>query len=150
MGESRTWIRRLLPVAAIVLCAAAGPGPHGTPEEEILVGQLDKGGRVLLVGSDADGWGIRVETPGTASVRQLEPVRVKAYQSETEITDLTAGYRSVRKSGDGYVCVGDLSPVDGVVLRFEDTWSVAGALNLSRTVRVAGASPCGFFSAFTF
>ncbi len=150
MGKTRMQLRRALPVAAIVLCAAAGPVPSRAPEE-ILVGQLDRGGRVLLVGSDAEGWGIRVEAPGIASVTQREPVRAKAYRSETDVTDLTARYRSIRRSGDGYLCVGELSPVDGVVLRFEDTWSVAGtALNLSRTVRVAGASHGGFFSAVTF
>jgi len=75
MGETRTWIRRSLPVAAIGLCAAVGPAPYKTPQEEILVGQLENGGRVLLVGSDAEAWGIRVEAPGTASVTQLQPVR---------------------------------------------------------------------------
>jgi len=55
MGEIGRRTRRVLPVAAIVLCAAAGPVRHGAPQEPVLVGQLVNGGRVLLVGSDAEG-----------------------------------------------------------------------------------------------
>ena len=43
MRETRTKIRRALPVAAIVLCAIAGPVPYGAPQEEALVGELDTG-----------------------------------------------------------------------------------------------------------
>jgi len=159
MGRTGTRIRYSSLLTAIMLCAGASPvrsAPPQTvrsaaPQEDALIGRLDNGGRVLLVGSDAKGWGIRVEAPGMASVTQLEPVRARAYQSETDITDLAAAYRSIRRSGDDYVCVGQLAPVDGVALRFEDTWSVTGeALHLSRSVRVEGTAHGGFYSAVTF
>ena len=124
MGKTRMQLRRALPVAAIVLCAAAGPVPSRAPEE-ILVGQLDRGGRVLLVGSDAEGWGIRVEAPGIASVTQREPVRAKAYRSETDVTDLTARYRSIRQNYLAVLNVDGVHITRSIFLSVVSSWHVA-------------------------
>jgi len=151
MGGRMKWIHRWILMASTILFAVAAPVLRAAPQEGTLIGQFDNGGRALLVGSDANGWGVRVEAPGMASVTQSQPVRARAYESETEVSDLAVGYRSIRRSGSGYIGAGELSPVDGVVLRFEDTWSVSGsALRLSRRVQVEGSAHGGFFSAVTF
>lgn len=89
-------------------------------EEEILIDPLASGGRALLVQLPSKEWGLRVEMPGMASATQTQPVRLKIYESEAKITDVAAGYRSVRKTPTGLLCEGQVVPVEGLGLRFED------------------------------
>lgn len=112
------------------------------------MGQLSTGGKVLAIQSPSKEWGIRVDSPGMACVALAQPIRLKVYESEAAIRDLAAGYRSLEKTNSGFVGRGELTPVKGVVLRFEDRWSISGpALTLARKVTASGSAYGGFYSA---
>jgi len=90
------------------------------PEETVLVGHLSIGGKVLAVSSGAGEWGIRVETPGKASVSQSQPIRLCIYESEAKIVDVSGGYKALEKTSSGFTGKGELFPLPGVAVKFED------------------------------
>lgn len=112
------------------------------------LGDLATGAKVVAVQSPSKEWGIEIESPGLASVRQLQPVRLELYEGEAKITESAAGYKSIKKTTDGFVGQAEITPLKGVVFRVEDRWTVSGpVLTVARKVAVSGSAPGGFFSA---
>jgi hypothetical protein len=114
------------------------------------LGELATGAKVLAVQTPSKEWGIGVESPGLASVRQLQPVQLELNEGEARITESAAGYNSIKKTTDGFVGLAEITPLKGVVLRVEDRWTIAGSvLSVARKVTVSGNAYGGFLSGIT-
>jgi hypothetical protein len=132
-------------VALMVACCACAPS--WSAEQ---LGSLSNGAKVLAVESKPGVWGIRVESSGKASVEIVHPLRLLWYEAEDKISEVAAGYRSIKKTESGLTGEGELAAAKGVVVRFTDRWTFSGqVLRLSRKLAVSGTAPGGFFSRLT-
>ena len=144
MGLANRRSARLL-AATAAFAALALPGC--TQKESLVLGQLDNQGRVTFTRGD-DGWGIRIDNPGRASMYQVRPLQLRTLADSVPGPDLAAGYTSVSKDGNTVVGRGELAPAPGVTVQFEDRWSIAGpVLEFAREVAVHGSAAGGFNSA---
>jgi len=134
---------RLLP-ALLAFAVVAAPA---AAQNELQLGQLANQGRVTFT-RGPDGWGIRIDNPGRASMAQAQPLQLRTFADSEPGRDLAAGYTSVTRDGDAVVGRGQLAPAPGVSVQFEDRWGIAGpVLNLQRQVAVHGSAAGGFDSA---
>lgn len=134
-------------VAVAALCVAAvhaGPKPlQAQNDSPLILGQLTTGGTVSFT-RGPDDWGIRIQNPGRASMMQAHPVQLRTLEDSVPIA---TGYSSITRVGDAVVGRGQLTPASGVVIAFEDHWSLDGAaLRVERDVAVDGSAPGGFAS----
>ncbi|NJD11765.1 MAG: hypothetical protein FIB01_15435, partial [Gemmatimonadetes bacterium] len=146
---------RLLLGAALLLTAVRALPAQEAPAP-LVVGTLGTGATVSLIRSAESGkWGIDVSGPGTPHVSQAQPARVEVFAGnvaadeyfQDDIRQLASGYSSVDTAAGGVIGVAELSYDSGVRFRFEDRWSVSGAvLSVQRTVTVAGTAAGGFLS----
>jgi hypothetical protein len=134
---------RLL-AATLALAASALPAQA---QNELALGQLANQGRVTFTRT-GDGWGIRIDNPGRASMYQARPLQVRTTKESALSPEFAAaGYNSVNKDGNVVVGRGQLAPASSVTVEFTDRWSIAGSvLNLDRRVAVQGSAPGGFNS----
>jgi len=150
-------IYRLSPVILILLLCFSGcrkqadSGTGKVSGKEILIGRLETSGIVRLIPSEDGRWGIEVQIPGKASVKQSKPAKLQTFKEQAEIKTIAAGYSSVRKTANGFIGQADITGPDGAVLHFKDEWTIAGpVLSVDRLVTVKGNSPAGFLTAIKF
>jgi len=126
------------------------PTPVESSSQSKPLGALATGAKVVSVQTPSKEWGIGVESPGLASVRQMQPVRLELYEGEAKITESAAGYNSIKKTTDGFVGLAEITALKGVVFRVEDRWTIAGSvLSVARNVTISGNAYGGFLSGIT-
>lgn len=117
----------------------------------LVLGRLPSRATVSVIRAAGDAWGIEIAGAAAPRLRQLQPARLELYRPEEDIRQLAAGYKTVRKSADGFEARAEIVCGENVVFRFQDYWSLNGAvLSLRRKMEVAGNAPGGFFSSIVF
>ncbi len=115
--------------------------------EGVLLGQLATSARVLAERSPSGEWGLRIESPGRASMVQPHPVRLQVYVDESRSDELCVDYQALRETAEGLVGEVQVRVREGVSLQVEDLWSLAdSAVVVRRRLVVRGDAPGGFLS----
>ncbi len=136
-------MQALLPVWLAVAALAAG--------QEIELGRLAGGEKVVAVKAPAGGWSLAVEDGGKVFARLANPVSLEFYNDGWPAAPLLSAYQTFMAAPGGHVGRAAVKTATGVEFSVEDTWTVAGAeLRLSRRLAVKGQGRGGFLSAVTF
>lgn len=141
----------ILLVILALACVCSSTAALAAAPEVIPLGSLSTGAEVSAVQSPAGQWGIRIESPGMASVSQAQPVRLEVYENASKIIQVAVGYKSLEKAEGGFVGRAEVSPLNGVTFQVEDRWTVSGqVLSICRRLAVSGNAPGGFLSKINF
>lgn len=117
-------------------------------QDAVLIGTLSHGARAFAA-PGPDGWGIRVESSGRASMRQPHPVCAEVVGGEV-VTRPACGYGEVAQTDGGVDVRARLELGNGAALVVRDRWTVeGGVLEVARQVQVEGSAPGGFLTCVT-
>src|ERR1700722_13764555 len=115
------------------------------------LGHLQTGANVLFTRSASGEWGVEIAGGPAPRVLQPKPARIEVYRADSDIQQLTAGYKQIRKTASGIDAQAEIVYGKDVVFPIHDKWSVRSAvLSLERNVTVKGSAPGGFYSAIDF
>lgn len=142
----------LIVVTGLVLLIKPGAAQQPVTANQTLLGELSTGEKVYAVqSSPGGGWGLSVVDKEFRKAGQPKPMKLQFYENDNKITDLDVSYKSFDKTGAGFIGSGDISPVQGLVFKFEDTWTISGnSLNMNRKVVVQGNATGGFVTGISF
>ena len=138
---------RVLTISAALLAAATGILSQNASTGTF--GDLANGAH--FVSFEKNGHrGIAITGAGSASVQQSEPIQLEFYNAPDQIKGTTSGYQVLHSSGNRVEGTADVPGPGKSRFAFKDEWSLQGdVLELSRTVRVSGATAGGFLSSIT-
>lgn len=134
-----------------MLLNAQGPSAQRRPaalaDGRIELGRLANGAAVTFLRASSGEWGIEL-SGGGPGMTQPKPAQIEVYRGGENVSQLAAGYQSVRKEAAGVVATARVSSGQAA-FSVEDRWKVSGAvLSLSRKVSVtAPENGTGFLSA---
>ena len=113
------------------------------------LGRLQTGATVSFVQADDGKWGIEVTGGNSLNITQKKPAQIEVFAGGDNVSQLAAGYQSVRKEGDAILATASLAGGGAAAFDVEDLWKISGAvLSLSRNAKVTGTEPnAGFYSA---
>jgi hypothetical protein len=115
--------------------------------DRVDLGRLQTGARVSFVRAAGDEWGIEIAGAAAPRIAQPKPAKFEVFRTEEDIRQLSAGYKTVQKSGVGIDARAEIAYDEGVVFRVQDQWSLSGAVvSVNRKVEVVGNAPGGFYS----
>jgi len=115
--------------------------------DRIDLGTLQTGASFSFVRTAGGGWGIEISGGAAPRLSQLELAIIEVFRTEKDILKLTAGYKTIRKSGSLIDAQAEILYGDSVVFRVEDRWSLNGVVvSVNRKVEVLGNAPGGFNS----
>ena len=127
---------------AIFLPAAAQP---------ISLGRLQTGAAITFTRTASDGWGIEIAGGLAPRIAQPKPAAIEVYRADDDIRELSAGYKTVRRTATGIDAMADVPSADGVTFHMHDVWSLSGGvLSVRREVKVKGNASGGFSSSIDF
>ena len=133
----------------LVVCLLISAGC--TRNHTITLGSLQTGEVVSFIHNAEGGWGISINGSSTPAIVQTKPVKLEIYESEEVITNFSAGYKTIRKSGSEIAARAEIVYGKNVVFRIQDRWSLNGSvLSVQRKVEVNGNAPGGFNSSVVF
>jgi hypothetical protein len=119
--------------------------------ERIDLGRLESGETVSFTRTPGGEWGIEISGSTAPRMNQIKPARLEVFQSESDIRELSAGYKSVRKSDSGINSSAEIAYMENVIFRVNDYWSIKGSvLSVKRKVEVSGNASGGFNSSVLF
>ena len=131
----------------LIVALLAGSAFAAEPGNRMELGRLSTGSTVAFTRDAETGWGIEITGGPSPSISQPKPARIEIYHSDQDISQLSAGYKTIEKAGDGFNASAEFSQANNVILRVQDHWSLNGAiLSVSRKVKVSGNAPGGFDS----
>lgn len=139
-------------ISAFLSCLAlAAPGAFGQQGSRVDLGRLQTGAAVAFTRSAMGEWGIEIAGGPAPGIVQPKPAGIEVYWAEDDIRDLSAGYRSVRKSAGGIDAESAVADGKDVAFQFHDKWAIrSGVLSVERRVTVKGKEAGGFFSSIEF
>ncbi len=112
------------------------------------LGKLSTGGIFSFVRSSEGTWGIEITGSAVPKIIQPKPAMIEIYQSDENISELAAGYKTLKKSAASIIALAEISYGENIIFRIEDKWSLKGATaTVRRKVDVLGNAPGGFNSA---
>ncbi len=158
--HSSIWARRTIKNSGKALMTVAsflmvlwlpGPPAFGQRAARVDLGRLQTGANVVFTRSPSGEWGIEIAGGSAPRILQPKPARIEVYRADSDIQQLTAGYKKIQKTASGMDAQADVAYGKDVVFRVHDQWSVSSAvLSLKRSVEVKGSAPGGFYSAIDF
>jgi len=121
---------------------------HG---DRVDLGNLQTGSKVSFVRAHGGDWGIEISGPTVPRLLQSEPARIEVFQTEDDIRELTAGYKTVKQSASGIEARAEIASDKNVIFRIFDRWSLNGVVvTVHRKIEVAGNAAGGFNSSVLF
>jgi len=125
------------------------PAAFSQQSGRVDLGHMQNGATVSFVRDADGGWGIEISGGTAPSLIQQKPVQLEVFQSEADIIELAARYKTVQHSASGIDALAEIAYGNNVLFRVLDCWNINGAvLSLSRKVEVTGHAPGGFSSSF--
>lgn len=138
-------------LSLITILAIALPTAFAQETSRLELGRLQTGATISFTRSAAGEWGIEITGGPAPRIMQAKPARIESYRSDSDIRELAAGYKIVKKTEFGIHAEGEVTDGSEVVFRVDDEWSVSWSmLKLRRKVKVKGSAPGGFYSAMDF
>ena len=121
-------------------------------QKKVSLGDLQSGSNVSFVPDTSGSWGIEIRGNTIPVLINQKPAQIEIFESEENVTHITAGYQSVKKKGGALTAVAHLTGTNGAEFEVEDNWSISGdVLSLKRKVSVTGSEEnAGFLSAIRF
>ena len=111
------------------------------------LGRLQTGATVSFVCIAGGEWGIEISGDSAPRLTQQKLVRLEIFQTEQDIRELAAGYKTVQQSNSGIEARTEIAYGDNVVFRVDDQWNLHGdVVSLQRKVEVVGNAQGGFNS----
>ncbi len=140
----------LLSISRLVLLVAAVFSLSLEQPAVVTIGTL-QGGAQFASFKSSGGWGLEVRNAGSASVRQPAAVQLEFYSAAEDIRQKSSGYAELTASAGKATGTAEVAGPNGSLFTIEDDWSTErDFIELSRTVKIAGASSDGFLSSITF
>ena len=123
--------------------------PAQAASDPIELGRLANGAAVTFVRGDSGDWGIEISGGAGLQMRQPKPAQIEVYRDAENVSQVAAGYQSVKKEADAVVATAIVAGGGAAAFAVEDQWKVSGTtLSLNRKVNVTTAEDnVGFFSA---
>jgi hypothetical protein len=119
--------------------------------DRVDLGHLQTGATVSFVRTHGGVWGIEIAGSATPKLIQPKPARIEVFQSEEDIIDLSAGYKTIRQTASGIEARSEIAFGKEVLFRVMDYWSLNGAVVMvRRKVDVMGNAAGGFNSSVVF
>jgi hypothetical protein len=119
--------------------------------DRIDLGSLQTGAMVSFIRSAEYGWGIEISGGAAPQLTQLKPAQIEVFQTEEDLRELAAGYKTVQKSASGIDAYAEISYGENVVFCLRDRWSMKEAVvSVSREVEVLGNAQGCFNSSVVF
>ena len=111
------------------------------------LGRLQTGATVSFVRISGGEWCIEISGGTAPRLTQQKPAQIEIFQTEQDICDLAAGYKTVKQSASGINAHAEIASGDKVVFRVDDRWNLRGDMvSIQRKVEVVGNAPGGFSS----
>jgi len=111
------------------------------------LGKLKIGSTVSFIQQNDGNWGIEVSGNKINPLTQSKPAQVEVYESDDKITQLQAGYKTVKKTGNGINATTEISKDGKILFRIDDQWNLKGdVVSLKRKVEVIADATGGFSS----
>jgi hypothetical protein len=133
-------------VMTILLVGSAATFSQGP----LNLGTVGKDSRVSFVLSSQDGWGMEIDTPSTPPLLQPKPAQVEVDYGKDAVTEISAGYTSVKLAGNVAKAEADVKE-SAVAFHISDTWTIDdGILKVHRLLNVLGSAEGGFSSSVMF
>ena len=122
---------------------------HATSSDHRLLGRLTTGATVAFVRADSGDWGLEISVPTGALLFQQTPAQIEIYRSDDSVSDVAAGYQSIRTEAGGLIATAKVACDGDATFSVEDRWKISGGtVQLHRSVRVtSGDGKAGFYSA---
>lgn len=115
--------------------------------DRVDLGHLQTGATVSFVRTSGGVWGIEVTGSATPRLLQSKPARIEVFQTEEDIREISAGYKTVRQTGSGIEARAEITFGENVIFRVLDRWSLNGeVVMVRRKVDVTGNASGGFNS----
>ena len=132
--------------------ALAQPKQTGEEAHRIVLGKLTNGAEVAFIRAGSGGWGIEISGSAVARETQPNPAQIEIYRGDENVSELAAGYRSLRKETGSIVATARVEDGGKASFTVVDRWNISGdVVSLNRNVSVIGAEQnAGFFSAIRF
>ena len=90
--------------------------------------------------------GVSKSPDGTAPrLTQLKPAQIEVFQTEEDIRELAAGYKTVQQSASGIDARAEIAYGENVVFRVQDRWSLNGAVVSVQQEGGSGGERSGWF-----
>src|ERR1019366_7045019 len=99
---------------AIFLPAAAQP---------ISLGRLQTGAAITFTRTASAGWGIEIAGGLAPRIAQPKPAAIEVYRADDDIRELSAGYKTLRRTATGIDATAEVASADGVIFHMHDVWS---------------------------
>lgn len=116
-------------------------------EDRLDLGRLQTGATVSFVRNGGGEWGIEISGGTIPRLMQSKPAKLEIFETEQDIRDLAAGYKTVKQSASGIDAYAEIAFGDKVVFQVDDRWYEKGdVVSLQRKVEVVGMAPGGFNS----
>ena len=120
----------------------------GREANRIVLRQLTNGAEVAFSRAGSGDWGIEISGSAIPRETQENPAQIEVYRGDDSVSELAAGYQSLRKEAGGVVATAKLES-GKASFAVVDRWTISGdVVSLSRKVSVTGAEQnAGFSSA---
>ncbi|HWH58310.1 MAG TPA: hypothetical protein VN682_11805 [Terriglobales bacterium] len=142
-----TTFRRYIFAAAIMLVGTA----LFAAGQQMPLGRTPAGGEISFTRAASGEWGIEITGGPAPRIAQAQPAAIEVYRADDDIRELSAGYKTVRRTATGIDAVADVPSADGVIFHVHDFWSLSnGVLSVRRELAVRGNAPGGFDSVLDF
>ena len=88
--------------------ALAQPKQTGVEANRIVLGKLTNGAEVAFMRAGEGGWGIEISGSAVPRETQPKPAQIEVYRGDDNVSELAAGYQSLRKETGGIVATAKL------------------------------------------
>jgi len=115
--------------------------------DRINLGNLETGATVSFVRSVGGEWGIEISGGTTPSLNKQKPAVIEVLQTEEDILELAAGYKTVQQSASEINARAEIAYGENIIFHVEDRWSLNGiVVSIHRQMEIVGNAPSGFNS----
>jgi hypothetical protein len=119
--------------------ALAQPKQTGVEANRIVLGKLTNGAEVAFMRAGEEGWGIEISGSAVPRETQPKPAQIEVYRGEHNVSELAAGYQSLRKETGGIIATAKLEGGGKASFTVDDEWKISGnVVSLNRKVSVIG------------
>jgi hypothetical protein len=90
-------------------------------QKKVSLGDLQSGSNVSFVPDTSGSWGIEITGNTVPVLINRQPAQIEIFESEENVTRITAGYQSVKKKGGVLTAVAHLTGTNGAEFEVEDS-----------------------------
>src|SRR5438552_502040 len=83
--------------------------------QPISLGRLQTGAEITFTHTATGGWGIEIAGGLAPRIAQPKPAAIQVYRADDDIRELSAGYKTIRRTAIGIDATADVPSADGVV-----------------------------------